>query len=207
MNFTNRVKDELLSINTGYEYFGFVATKRVPLIFFNRAVGRYFYNSIKSVSNAKIESLGKSYRISYSDVKEPALSSKEERLQYLRGCFLSTGYVSNPFKEHSLDIFFYDKANAEFCLKILESLGLDSSVYKYRDKFRVSLRSAEQIMNFILMIGANNSFFDYEDILIIKSLKESSIRDMNLELANDERKAISTSKQLSIIKKLEESGV
>ena len=29
---------------------------------------------------------------------------------------------------------------------------------------------------------------------------------MNLELANDERKAISTSKQLSIIKKLEESG-
>lgn len=206
MSFTSKIKDELLALDIlGYEYLGFVITRRLESIsFVNKSLGRFFYQEIKKRVKAEIEECGKIYRINYSVKNFPLPKIKKEKWSLLRGCFMSSGYASDPFGKQVLDISFKKEEDAIFIKNILESFGILSSIHWHREKFKLSLRSSENIMNFLLGIGAKNSFFEYEDILILKSLKLKNIRSVNLEVANDERKALSTSKQLAIISKLKQ---
>ena len=116
-----------------------------------------------------------SFKFSYLDI----IQNDEIFRGYIRGFFLSCGYIKDPKKEYSLD-FFVD--NVELADKIYNILfSKKKKIFKTnkKNKILVYLRNSEDIMDILVLMDALQHFFEYEETTIIKNLKNKTIREMN----------------------------
>lgn len=123
---------------------------------------------------------------------------------YLRGFFLSCGYIKDPKKEYSLDFFVDNKELADKIYNIL--LSKKKKIFKTikKNKILVYLRNSEDIMDILVSMNALKYFFEYEEITIIKNLKNKTIREMNWEVANETKTLNTGNYQIKIIKYIDE---
>ncbi len=115
-------------------------------------------------------------------------SIKKDELKtagFIRGLFLSTGYIKTPEKEYALDFFIDNEKIADELHDILADLGKKVSKTKKRNKNLVYLRNSEDIMDLLVMIGSMKEFYKYEETTMMKDLKNKTIREMNWEVANE----------------------
>lgn len=133
---------------------------------------------------------------SYLDI----IHNEEILKGYMRGIFLSCGYIKSPEKEYALDLFLDNEEIADKVYNILNFKKKKISKTKKKNKILVYLRNSEDIMDILVMIDAMQSFFEYEETTMIKNLKNKTIREMNWEVAN-ETKALNTgNNQIKMIK-------
>ena len=86
---------------------------------------------------------------------------------------------------------------------LLNSFGLNARISKRREELIVYIKEAQAIADFLYIVGAQKSYFDYEDVRVNKDISNLVNRKNNCELAN-EIKAINAAKQqLEDIKKIE----
>lgn len=123
---------------------------------------------------------------------------------YLRGFFLSCGYIKDPKKEYSLDFFVDNKELADKIYNIL--LSKKKKIFKTikKNKILVYLRNSEDIMDLLVSMNALKYFFEYEEITIIKNLKNKTIREMNWEVANETKTLNTGNYQIKMIKYIDE---
>ena len=126
---------------------------------------------------------------------------KNEHLlnSYIRGIFLACGYVKDPKNEYSLDFFIDTKGAAENLQYIFINTNKKSAHTIKRNKELVYLRNSEDIMDILVMVGATQEFFTYEEMTIIKELKNKTIREMNWELANETKTLNTANTQIKMI--------
>ncbi len=133
------------------------------------------------------------------------LTTKEEKIAYLRGIFLAVGTISDPAASgYHLEIVTDMNREAIFITKLFKDLDIVAKHLKRNSKYMVYIKNAEVIGDIIKMFQAINSYFYFEDIRIYRDHKNMVNRLNNCEIANQE-KAISTGlKQLEEIKYLKE---
>ncbi|STO31662.1 Uncharacterized protein conserved in bacteria [Fusobacterium necrogenes] len=131
------------------------------------------------------------------------LSSEDILKGFVRGIFLSCGYIKDPKKEYALDFFMDNEEAADKLYSLL--LSKDKKVFKTmkRNKPLVYLRNSENIMDIMVMIGSIQSFFKYEETIMIKELKNKTIREMNWEVANETKTLNTGNNQIKMIKHIE----
>lgn len=113
-------------------------------------------------------------------------SEDEEKIRgFVRGLFLSTGYIKNPEKEYAMDFFLDDEDLAEELYMTLLFLGKKVFKTQKRNKPLVYLRNSEDIMDILVMSGSIKEFYKYEETTMMKDLKNKTIREMNWEVANE----------------------
>ena len=137
-----------------------------------------------------------SFKFSYLDI----IQNDEIFRGYIRGFFLSCGYIKDPKKEYSLD-FFVD--NVELADKIYNILfSKKKKIFKTnkKNKILVYLRNSEDIMDILVLMDALQHFFEYEETTIIKNLKNKTIREMNWEVANETKTLNTGNYQIKMIK-------
>jgi len=102
----------------------------------------------------------------------------------LRGIFMAAGSISDPAKAYHLEICCNTEYLAGDVKKLINSFGLKSKVVKRRSKYVVYLKDAEQISDFLGVIGCTNTLFKFQDIRISKEMKNTANRINNCESAN-----------------------
>ena len=110
---------------------------------------------------------------------------EEKTAGFIRGLFLSTGYIKSPEKEYALDFLIDNEDIAEELYEILGDLGKKVSKTKKRNKNLVYLRNSEDIMDILVINGSIKEFYKYEETTMMKDLKNKTIREMNWEVANE----------------------
>ena len=137
-----------------------------------------------------------SFKFSFLDI----IQNDEIFKGYLRGFFLSCGYIKDPKKEYSLDFFVDNKELADKIYNIL--LSKKKKIFKTikKNKILVYLRNSEDIMDILVSMNALKYFFEYEEITIIKNLKNKTIREMNWEVANETKTLNTGNYQIKMIK-------
>ena len=92
---------------------------------------------------------------------------------------MSCGYIKDPKKEYSLDFFVDNKELADKIYNIL--LSKKKKIFKTikKNKILVYLRNSEDIMDILVSMNALKYFFEYEEITIIKNLKNKIIKHEN----------------------------
>ncbi len=137
-----------------------------------------------------------SFKFSFLDI----IQNDEIFRGYLRGFFLSCGYIKDPKKEYSLDFFVDNKELADKIYNIL--LSKKKKIFKTikKNKILVYLRNSEDIMDILVSMNALKYFFEYEEITIIKNLKNKTIREMNWEVANETKTLNTGNYQIKMIK-------
>jgi len=104
---------------------------------------------------------------------------------YLRGAFLAGGSVNNPeTSSYHLEIFSLYKEHSEALCELMNSFDLNAKTLERKKGYMTYLKEAEKITDFLIIIGANNAMLKFEDIRILRDMRNSVNRLVNCETAN-----------------------
>lgn len=135
-----------------------------------------------------------------SHIADEIKQSDEKTRAYLRGAFLASGSVNNPeTSRYHLEISsIYEEHNQDIC-DLLNQFDLNARTLERRNGYITYLKGAEKIADFLTLIGATNSMLKFEDVRIVRDMRNSVNRLVNCETANMNKTIDAASKQIENI--------
>ncbi len=129
----------------------------------------------------------------------------EEQLSgIIRGFFLSCGYVKSPEKGYALDFFVDTEDSATYLYYLFKNMKKRVFQTDKKNKSLVYLRNSEDILDIIFLIGGVTSFFEFEEVVVNKEIRNRINRNINWEIANETKKLSASEKQIKMINFIEE---
>ena len=98
-----------------------------------------------------------------------------------------------------LEIVLNNVQNANFINSILHDIGINAKLLKRKKMTVIYLKDAEEISNFLALIGSNKGTISYEQTRVMKEYRNNVNRRINCEVANLDKTAVAASKQLNDI--------
>ncbi len=140
----------------------------------------------------------------FQDVDESIIENECCKRSYLRGAFLATGSINSPeTSSYHLEIQAFSEIQAEIIKDIANHFALNARVTKNKRGYIAYIKEAEKIADFLRVIGANNSLFQFEDSRIKRDFKNSINRVINCDIANEKKALEAAEKQLEQIEIIE----
>jgi cell division protein WhiA len=119
------------------------------------------------------------------NISESLIEKKCCKRSYLRGAFLAGGSVNNPeTSSYHLEISSLYKEHNDALCELMNSFGLKSKTLERKKGFITYLKEAEKISEFLNIIGGHNALLKFEDIRIVRDMRNSVNRLVNCETAN-----------------------
>ena len=124
---------------------------------------------------------------------------------YLRGAFLAGGSVNNPeTSRYHLEIYSLYEEHNEMIAQMMNKFGLNAQTTARRSGFIVYLKEAEKIADFMSLIGATNSMLQFENVRMVRDMRNSVNRLVNCENANMNKIANASTRQIENIRLIDE---
>ncbi|CAH1852599.1 DNA-binding protein WhiA [Convivina praedatoris] len=139
------------------------------------------------------------------EIPSRILNQPKKKRSFLRGAFLAAGSVNSPEKaNYHLEIYTNHEDLVEQLLSLMQEFALPAKIIDRHTGFIVYLKRAEKIVDFLSTIGATQSMLRYEDIRMMRDMRNSVNRLVNAETANIQKTAIAANKQLAQIALIEQ---
>lgn len=140
-------------------------------------------------------------------VPEKIKNSDQRAMSYLRGAFLASGSINNPeTSRYHLEIYsLYEDHNDDLLVLINSYFHLNAKKTKRRNGYIVYLKEAEKIGDFLHIVGAVNAMLNFEDLRIMRDMRNSVNRLVNCDTANLKKTANAAAKQVEDIEVLEQA--
>ncbi len=135
-------------------------------------------------------------------IPEALVSRRCCKRSYLRGAFLARGSVNRPEGEYHLEISCPSKAIAEDMTRILKKSGISARTSERKGGTVVYIKESEAIVDFLRVTGASSALLDFENVRIVKSVRNQVNRLVNCETANLEKTVAASWRQTQTITKL-----
>ena len=120
---------------------------------------------------------------------------------YLRGAFLAGGSINNPeTSSYHFEMTTTDSEHALTLQLILNDLDLNARVLARKKGHICYIKEAEKIGDFLRAVGAVGSVLNFEDIRIIRDMRNSDNRLNNCEISNETRSLTAADQQVEDIK-------
>lgn len=131
-----------------------------------------------------LEILGEGFTFIHN-ISPSLIKKKCCKRSYLRGAFLAGGSVNNPeTSSYHLEIFSLYKEHNDSLCELMNFFNLNSKTLERKKGFITYLKEAEKITEFLNVIGAHNSLLRFEDVRIVRDMRNSVNRLVNCETAN-----------------------
>ena len=151
------------------------------------------------------EMKGKWYaaQIHYRDAKkvlQDAINiTGDLRKNIIKGAFLGAGSVANPEKNYHLEMMFNEEKYCDFLQELCQEYQVNFRKIKVNDKIQLYLKEGEEISKFLALLGANKAVLAFEDIRVMKEMKNNVNRRVNCETANLNKTVDAALKQIDDI--------
>ncbi|GKV69923.1 putative sporulation transcription regulator WhiA [Sporosarcina sp. NCCP-2716] len=120
---------------------------------------------------------------------------------YLRGAFLAGGSVNNPeTSSYHLEIFSLYQEHSDALVSLMNDYQLNAKSIERKKGFVAYLKEAEKIADFLSIIGAHVALMRFEDIRIVRDMRNSVNRLVNCETANLNKTISAAQRQVENIK-------
>ncbi|WP_017756375.1 DNA-binding protein WhiA [Calidifontibacillus oryziterrae] len=125
---------------------------------------------------------------------------------YLRGAFLAGGSVNNPeTSSYHLEIFsLYEEHNHSLC-DLMNTFDLNAKSLERKKGYITYLKEGEKISEFLNIIGAHQALLHFEDIRIVRDMRNSVNRLVNCETANLNKTIGAAVRQVENIRYIQET--
>lgn len=133
-------------------------------------------------------------------VADVIMENDQKQRSYLRGAFLAGGSVNSPeTSRYHLEIYSnYEDHNQDICT-IMNKFDLNARTIDRRNGYITYLKEAEKIADFLALIGAHHSMMKFEDIRIVRDMRNSVNRLVNCENANMNKTIDAAARQIANI--------
>jgi cell division protein WhiA len=128
--------------------------------------------------------LGEGFTFTHN-IAEELIKKKCCKRAYLRGAFLAGGSVNNPeTSSYHLEMFSLYKEHNDSLCELMNMFGLKSKTLERKKGYITYLKEAEKITEFLNIVGAHNALLRFEDVRIVRDMRNSVNRLVNCETAN-----------------------
>ena len=108
----------------------------------------------------------------------------EQNRYIVKGAYCGAGSLNDPNKKYHLEIFFTEINNLEKVKQILENVNISAKSIKKGDGYSLYIKEGEEISKFLALIGANKSVLEFEQIRVMRDMRNNINRKVNCETAN-----------------------
>lgn len=142
-------------------------------------------------------------------IAQSLLQDDEAGRTYLRGAFLANGSIRDPESgKYQLEIFSVYRDHAEDLAQLMQKFMLDAKVIEHKNGAVTYLQKAEDIMDFLIVIGAMQAKANFEEIKVMRETRNDLNRANNAEAANIARTVTASMKTINnIIKIMDTAGL
>jgi hypothetical protein len=138
------------------------------------------------------------------DLPENILTKSCCKKAYLRGIYLGGGSLSAPEKSYHLELITHNEYYANQLTDFINDLfDLGAKMTARKKNFIVYLKESEKIVDFLNVIGAHQTLLEYENIRIIKQMRNNVNRVVNCETANLTKTADAAYEHIQAIETIE----
>lgn len=196
----------------------------------NAAIARRIYTHIKKIYDVHVELLvRKKMRLKKNNVYVVRIPQKVKELlstlgiwkngsfaqgitrdftkrscckrSYLRGAFLASGSVHHPeASSYHLEIFTDYVQHGEALADVSNDFHLNAKCIERKNGHIVYIKEGEKITEFLNIIGAHQALLYFEDVRIVKDMRNSVNRLVNCETANLNKTISAAMQQIDNIK-------
>ncbi len=128
------------------------------------------------------------------------------RQAFIKGAFLTNGWVNMPEKAYHLEFAVQDERHAEILVKLLEGFGIRAGSSLRKSQWVVYVKDYEQLSSMLGMLGAYQAYMALENVHILKDLHNNVNRQMNCDDSNTNKTAKAATSQIADIEYIIEHG-
>ncbi|BAB07286.1 DNA-binding protein WhiA [Halalkalibacterium halodurans] len=152
----------------------------------------------------ELKIIGEGFQI-HRTISTDIVSATCCRRAYLRGAFLAGGSINHPeTSSYHLEIFsLYEEHNESLC-ELMNSFQLNAKKLERKKGFITYIKESEKITEFLNIIGAHQALLYFEDVRIMKDMRNSVNRLVNCETANLNKTVGAALRQVENIKFLDQ---
>lgn len=123
---------------------------------------------------------------------------------YLRGAFLAGGSVNNPEgSSYHLEISCMYEEHCQALVTLANEFHLNARCIERKKGFIFYIKEGEKIIELLSIIGAHQALFKFEDVRIMRDMRNSVNRIVNCETANLNKTIGAAVRQIDNIKLLQ----
>nr|WP_280521516.1 DNA-binding protein WhiA [Paenibacillus mangrovi] len=123
---------------------------------------------------------------------------------YLRGAFMAGGSVNNPEgSSYHLEISSMYEEHCQALVDLANEFQLNARLIERKKGFILYIKEGEKIIEFLNLIGAHQALFKFEDVRIMRDMRNSVNRIVNCETANLNKTIGAAVRQIDNIKLLQ----
>lgn len=121
----------------------------------------------------------------YSGINKEIIKNQCSKRAYLRGAFLAGGSVNHPeSSSYHLEISSSYQEHIEALCDLANLFKLNARWIERKKGYFMYIKEGEKITEFLNIIGAHQALLKFEDIRIVKDMRNSVNRLVNCETAN-----------------------
>lgn len=140
----------------------------------------------------------------FSFINETLINNPEKQKGFIRGIFLAGGSINNPNKSYHLEIVLYDEHLMKQVLKVFSDLGIPAKSTKRKSNYVLYLKDGTLISDTLGIIGAHKALMEFENVRILKGVRNDLNRRVNFEAANIKKTANAAYTQINDIEYIKE---
>lgn len=119
------------------------------------------------------------------DIAPELIRKDSHKRAYLRGAFLAGGSVNNPeTSAYHLEVSSLYKEHGEALSSLMNMYQLNAKTIERKKGYVTYLKEAEKISDFLSLVGAHQAMMKFEDVRIVRDMRNSVNRIVNCETAN-----------------------
>ena len=123
---------------------------------------------------------------------------------FLRGVFLAAGSISKPTSDYHLEIVSQSKELADFILAVMKRQGIHGKITDRKGDYIVYIKEGDAIIKLLSVMGAHGALLEFENVRVIKDMRNHVNRVVNCETANLGKVVKAALKQIECIKYIDD---
>ncbi len=133
---------------------------------------------------ADLKIVSESFEFNHT-ISKSLIPHNSQKRAYLRGAFLAGGSVNNPeTSSYHLEVYSLYKEHGEALADLMNHYDLNAKTIERKKGFVTYLKEAEKISDFLSLVGAHQAMMKFEDVRIVRDMRNSVNRIVNCETAN-----------------------
>ena len=128
---------------------------------------------------------------------------------FVRGTFLGCGSINDPSKTYHMEFVFEQETQANKLQEILKEFEVEThSLTRQRGSRKLNvvyLKDGQQIADVLNIMGSHHALLRFEDIRVVKDVRNQVNRQVNCEAANLDRVVSAAVRQLEDIRYLKDT--
>lgn len=122
------------------------------------------------------------------------------RKAFIRGSFLGSGSINDPNKKYHIEISLKNKEYANILKNIMQEFEITFKELERKSSYSLYSKDGEEISKFLALIGASKAVINFEEIRVIRDIRNNVNRKVNCETANLNKTVNAAVRQIEDIK-------